>query len=57
MNEIPDSNDPEWVIAKLKDLKMLNDSLQDVVKHGSAAWHIHESVDDILHDLLQYHGD
>lgn len=57
MNDLPKSINVEWVIGKLKEIEKLNNKLQATTVVGSKDWHDHETIDDIIYDLLQHHGD
>ncbi len=41
----------EIVLKECKKAKMLNDAKQLDYKTGSKEWHLHESIDDCLHEI------
>lgn len=44
-------------IENLKKIKELNDEVQNTYPMGSNPWHAHETLDDILFDMLGDLGD
>ena len=40
------------VLQELLTLRTLNNQLQAACTHGGGAWHMHETIDDHLHQLL-----
>ena len=45
------------IISALKQVQKLNENLQNKYESGSQDWHDHESIDDIIHDILGKLGD
>jgi len=45
------------LLGQLTKIKSLNDNIQGVAEHASAEWHAHETIDDVVHDLLTELGD
>lgn len=44
-------------IAKLLEAQKLNEAMQKKHAPGSPDWHMHESIDDRIHDVLSLLGD
>ncbi len=40
------------IIKSIKDIKTINDELQAKELFLNEAWHKHETIDDIIHELL-----
>lgn len=45
------------VVDKLTSMKTQNDALQSVTAVGSPAWHVHETIDDRIHEALELLGE
>ncbi len=44
-------------VQMLETMERANNKLQADTEVGSAAWHRHETIDDMLHDLLTMEGE
>lgn len=42
---------------QLRAMEAVNNKLQTKTETGSAAWHRHETIDDMIHDLLTMEGE
>lgn len=40
------------IIKHLDSIKKLNDQLQNQTDYGSEKWHVHESIDDSIHEAF-----
>ena len=49
--------DREQYIEALNELQKRNKELQTIAGFGSRQWHLHETIDDKLHDLLTISGE
>ena len=49
--------DTESLVNRISKIKNLNNDAQDETTSGSQAWHRHETIDDIIHDILTDLGD
>lgn len=47
----------DQLVQTVKEAQAKNSDMQEKVEFGSAEWHLHETVDDKLHDALTLLGD
>lgn len=50
-------NSVKLAITKLYDAKKINDTMQKKHEQGAPDWHMHESIDDRIHEALSALGD